>query len=62
MFLSAQQKSLIVQTLQMNIKKTKWVMDNKELEEEKKNFLSDKINQMEEIVKILQSDAVKNYK
>ena len=56
MFLSEQQKKLIVQILQTNIKKTKWVLDNKKLEEEKKSLLSDKINQMEEIIQILNPD------
>ena len=56
MFLSEQKKKLIVQILQTNIKKTKWVLDNKKLEEEKKSLLSDKTNQMEEIIQILNPD------
>ena len=58
--LSEQQKHLIVQTLQTHIKKTQWVVDNKELEEKKKDFLSNRIQQMEEIIQLLQPENVKN--
>ena len=60
MTLSEEQKYLIVQTLQTHIKKTQWVVDNKDLEEKKKNFLSGRIQQMEEIIQILQPESVKN--
>ena len=40
MTLSEQQKALIAQILQTNIRKTRWVLDNKQLVEEKKALLS----------------------
>ena len=56
MSLSEQQKSLIVQILQTNIKKTRWVLDNKQLKEEKQSFLTKRISQMEEIIQAFQED------
>ena len=60
MTLSENQKHLIVQTLQTQIKKTQWVVDNKDLEGKKKDFLLNRIQQMEEIIQILQPESVKN--
>ena len=59
MLLSKEQKELIVQTLQTQVKKTQWVVDNKDIEEKKKDSLSNKIRQMKEIIAILEANEIK---
>lgn len=57
MNLSKEQKELLSQILQTNIRKSKWVVDNKKLEEKKKTQLEGKICQMEEILQLLAGQA-----
>ncbi len=59
MFLSEQQKLLIIQTFQTHINKTQWVLDNKGLDAKKKDTLLDKIQKMEEIIEILNTKGAK---
>ena len=55
MSLSEEQKELLLQIVQTNIKKTEWVVENKKLEEKKKKQLEEKVHKMKEIAQILET-------